>query len=93
MEVYLKQFANVVTILSEYTDKTAKVCTFTKFGRNVGLCKTGFGSGKHLTKVIFKIKMNDFAGLISVLSKIKNQTSGDHYYVIGHGNNAYCYTI
>ncbi len=87
MEVYLKQFANVVTILSEYTDKTAKVCTFTKFGQNVGLCKTGFGSGKHLTKVIFKIKMNDFAGLISVLSKIKNQTSGGHYYVIGHGKN------
>ena len=86
-EVYLKQYANVVTVLSEYSDKTAKVCTFTKFGQNVGLCKTGFGSGQHLTKVIFKIKMHDFAALISVLSKIKNQTSGDHFYIVGCGKN------
>ncbi len=87
MELYLKQHINVVTMLSEYSDKTAKVCTFTKFGKNVGLCKTGFGSGKHLTKTIFKIKMNDFSSLISILSKMTDQTSGRHYYVIGYGKN------
>ncbi len=86
-EVYLKQYHNVVTVLSTYSDKTAKICTFTKFNQNVGLCKTGFGSGQHLTKVIFRIKMCDFAGLISVLSKIKNQTSGDHYHIVGSGKN------
>jgi hypothetical protein len=49
-EVYLKQYTDIVTVLSEYTDKTAKVCTFTKFDQNFGLCKTGAGSGQHLTK-------------------------------------------
>jgi hypothetical protein len=31
--------------------------------------------------------MYDLAALISILSKIKNQTSGDHYYVVGIGKN------
>ncbi len=87
VEVYLKQHATAVTVLSEYSDKTAKVCTFTKFDQSVGLCKTGLGSGQHLTKVIMKTKMFDFSSLISTLSKIKNPTSGEHYYVIGSGKN------
>ncbi len=86
-EVYLKQYINATTVLCEYSDKTAKICTFTKFGQNVGLCKTGYGSGQHLTKVIFKLKMSDFAVLISVLSKVRNQTSGEHYYIVTTGKN------